>query len=538
MKQLLITKILFLSLAFNSISQNHSVEFLDEQKTKSRGATFIGMDDNGYAYARSYRTFYAVMTYITHTYVKVYDTRNGSVVTEKRVDSDKGLSKSGFSVLRFMINDKKPVFLLKKRGNNKGDNDYYLVDLDEKLNIIGSPYKVGYSADCKSFIKTNSDLYFFEDKESRLSLTFTDKSCKSDEEVSLHGVLRDKNNALIHDFSLILELPQINHLSATIYDENKYYINVLSIERKKQSGKLFKQTERNHFLLGLNSSGDITEIDIDVLSPGFDIGAFRMIKSDGALLFTGQMIDKQTKKFVGVFTGKIDPKTDEISEINEQFFDKEFVERFWTEQQTKKSEKKRNKGKADDSEGFKGTFKLIDYIATDDGGFVNFYQKYWVKVVTRTTTTNGVTTTTTDYYYHYEDLIPVKTNKDGEIEWVELLPVMQVTVNYDPGTSFLATQKGGDVFVFYNSSNAQDEMLETGQQSGQRKKLKDRIQRNATIAKITNEGFLSSETVIDMREERKVNFDPASMGVDEKGERIIMINSMKGKKSNIVIVSY
>jgi hypothetical protein len=538
MKQLLIIKILFLTLAFNSISQNHSVEFMQEQKTKSRGATFIGMDENGYAYARSYRTFYAVMTYITHSYIKVYDSRNGNVITEKRIDSDKELSRMGYTLLRFMLNDDKPVFLLKKKGKSKGDSDYYLVDVNEKLNTIGSPYKVGYSADCKSFIKTTSDLYFFEDKETSLNLTFTDKSCRTDDEISLYGILRDKNNELINDFSFILEVPKINQLTATIYDKDKYYISVLSIDRKKKAGKLFKQTERSQFLFALDRDGELTEIDIDILSPGFFIGAFRMVKSDGAILFTGQIIDSSNKKFVGVFSGKIDPKTDEITEVNEQFFDKEFVERFWSEKQTKKSSKKKAKGKADDSEGFKGTFKLIDYIATDDGGFVNFYQKYWVQVVTRTTTTNGVTTTTTDYYYHYTDLVPVKTNKDGEIEWVELLPVSQVTVNYDPGTSFLATQKGEDVFVFYNSSNEQDEMLETGQKSEKRKKLKDRVQRNATIAKISNDGKVSYETVIDMREERKVRFDPTSMGIDEKNQRIVMINNIKGKKSNLVLVSY
>lgn len=538
MKHLIIAKILVISLVFNLYSQNHSVEFLDEQKTVSKGASFIGMDENGYVYASSFRNFYAVFTYVMHSYIKVYDSRDGRIVAEKRIDTNRDLSKMGYNLMRFMINNNKPVFLCKKIGKLE-DNDYYLVDLDEKLNITSEPYKVGYNSECKSFFKTSSsDLYFFEDLESSLNLTISDKSCRSDEVISLHGILRDKNNEMIHEFPLILELERINQISATIYNENKYYLKVLSLERKKKEGKLFKQTERSHILLSLNSEGEVKEIDLDVLGPGVDIGAFRMIKSKGQLLFSGQVIDKATKKFLGVFTGKINPETDEITDISEQYFESEFVERFWTEKQSRKSEKRRDKGK-DDGQGFNGNYKLIDYIATDDGGFVNFYQKYWIQVVTSTRTdANGMTYTTTDYYYHYKDLIPVKTNKDGRIEWVELIPITQVTVNYDPGTSFLATQKSEDVFIFYNSSNEQDEMLETGRKSEKRKKLKDRVQRNATIAKISNEGLISYETVIDMREERKVYFDPGSMGIDDINNRIIMINNTKRKKSRLVVVSY
>jgi hypothetical protein len=462
----------------------------------------------------------------------------GNIVVEKRIDMNRDISKMGYTIVQFMIHDQKPVFLLKKRAQ-EGDQDYYFIDLNERFEIISDPYKVAYNSECKSFFKTSSvDLYFAEDEETRLRLTISDRSCKTDEVVSLYGILRDGNNELIHEFPLILELAQLNQLNTTIYDENKYYLKVLSLERTKEKGKLFKQTERNHILIALNSEGQVKEIDLDILGPGVEIGAFRLLKSNGQLLFSGQVMDQESKKFLGVFTGKVNPETDEISDINTQYFENDFVERFWTDKQSKKASKRRAKGN-DDGEGFTGSYKLIDYIATDDGGVVNFYQRYWVKVITTTRTdANGLTYTTTDYYYNYKDLIPVKTNKDGAIEWVELIPVSQVTVNYDPKTSFLATQKGEDVYVFYNSSNEQDEMLETGTRSEKRKRLKDRVQRNATVAKIDNNGAITYETVIDMGEERKVYFDPGSMGVDETNNRIIMINNTRRKKSRLVVVSY
>lgn len=535
-----ITLILALLVVSHSIihGQNHYVEFLDEQKTTSRGSSYIGMDENGYVYSSSFRSFYAVFTNVIHSYIKVYDSKLGNIVVEKRIDMIRDISKMGYTIVQFMIHDQKPVLLLKKRAQ-EGDQDYYFIDLNERLKIISEPYKVAYNSECKSFFKTSSvDLYFAEDEETRLRLTISDRSCKADEVVSLYGILRDGNNELIHEFPLILELAQLNQLNTTIYDENKYYLKVLSLERTKEKGKLFKQTERNHILIALNSEGQVKEIDLDILGPGVEIGAFRLLKSNGQLLFSGQVIDRESKKFLGVFTGKVNPETDEISDINTQYFENDFVERFWTDKQSKKASKRRAKGK-DDGEGFTGSYKLIDYIATDDGGVVNFYQRYWVKVVTTTRTdANGLTYTTTDYYYNYKDLIPVKTNKDGAIEWVELIPVSQVTVNYDPGTSFLATQKGEDVYVFYNSSNEQDEMLEMGTRSEKRKRLKDKVQRNATIAKIDNNGAITYETVIDMGEERKVYFDPGSMGVDETNNRIIMINNTRRKKSRLVVVSY
>jgi len=538
MKKLTLILTTVLLIAQSTLSQDHTVEFLDEQKTTSRGATFIGMDENGYVYARSMRMFYLLYGYVVHNYIKVFNSESGMLITDKRVDMNKELSKMGYSTIRFMLINNKPVFLCRKKGN-KDDKDYYLVDLNEKLNLVGSPYKVGYSSDCKSLFKSSeSAMYFFEDLETGLQLSVTDKSCKTDDASNLQAVLRDKDNMVVNDFPISIGVSNINQMSSTIYDKNKFYIKLFSLERKKQEGKLFKRTERNHILLAIENDGATTEIDIDVLGPGKYVGAFNMVKSDGQLLFSGQIIDEETSKFLGVFTGKIDPKNDEISDINEQYFESDFVERFWSKKQTKKAERRRNKGK-DDDEGFKGSYRLIDYFPTDDGGFVNFYQKYWMEVVTRTVRgPNGTTTTTTDYYYYYTDLIPVKTNKNGDIEWVELIPINQVTVNYDPGTSFLATQKDEDVFIFYNSSNEQDEMLEEGNRSEKRKKRRDRIQKNATIAMISNDGTISFENVIDMREERNVSFNPGSMGKDENNQKIVMINNLKRKRSQLILVGY
>jgi hypothetical protein len=539
MKKVFFTQLLFLLIGFSAVGQNYTVEFLDEQKSKSRGGSFIGMDEDGYVYSHSFRSFYAVFSFITHSYIKVFDSNDGRVVTEKRVDLNRDLSQLGYSYVRFMIHNNKPVFLCRKKGNNKEDNDYYFVDLDKNLNLISDPYKVGYDSDCKTFFKSSSvDLFFSDDKDTGLNLSITDLSCKTDDVVNLQAILRDKNNTIKNEFPLLIDVQRISQLSATIYDEHKVYIKVLSLERKKQEGKLFKKTERSHILLAVNETGEVKEIDLDILGPGVYVGAFKMVKSNNQLLFSGQIINEETKKFLGVFTGIIHPENDEITDINQQFFDSEFVERFWTERESRKSEKRRDKGK-DDGEGFTGEYKLIDYFPTDDGGFVNFYQKYWVQVVTRTTRdANGAVYTTTDYYYHYQDLIPVKTNKDGDIEWVEIIPIRQVTVNYDPGTSFLATQKGEDVFIFYNSSNELDEMLETGTRTEKRRKRKDRVKSNATIAKISNAGEITFETVIDLREERRVYFNPGSMGVDEENNKIIMINNTKRKKSRLVVVGY
>lgn len=522
----------------NVFSQNYTVELLDEQKTKSRGAAFIGMDENGYVYSHAFRSFYIVLSFIQHSYIKVYNSRDGSIIAEKRIDFNSDLSKLGFSIIRFMLNDNKPVFLCKKRGRVE-DNDYYLVDLDERLNLVGEPYKVGYNAECKTFLKSNSAvIYFSEDTESRLKLSITDKSCKTDGVVSLSGILRGKDNNLIHEIPMVVEVPRINELSATIYDEDKFYLKILSIDRKKEEGKLFKTTERSNLLLSVDKTGEMKEIDLDILGPGVFVGAFRVIKSQGQLLFSGQIMDDNTLKFSGIFTGKINPETNEITDVNKQFFESDFVERFWTERQTKKSERRRDKGK-DDGEGFNGTYKLIDYFPTDDGGIVSFYQKYWIDIVTSTRRdANGIVYTQIDYYYNYSDMIPVKTTKNGSIEWVEMIPIRQVTVNYDPGTSFLATQKGEDVYIFYNSSNEQDKMLEEERASTKRQKMRDRIQRNATIAKISTTGTLSFETVIDMREERGISFNPSGMGVDKENHRIIMINNTRKKRSRLVVVGY
>jgi hypothetical protein len=533
----IVSILLFASISLHLFSQNHTVRYLDEQKTVSRGSTFIGVDENGFVYSSSFRTYYAVLIQLYHSYIKVYDSKNGRVITEKKVTSNKELSQLGYKYIDFMIKDNKPVILCEKKGQGK-DHDYYLVDIDEHFNIIGTPYKVGVNPNCKTFLKTKSvDLFFAEDIESSLKLTLSEQTCKVGESITLHSIFRGKNNEIIHDLPLTIDIPQLSSLRATIYDENRYYLSILSFERKKQEGKLLKRTEKNHILLGVDKNGETSEINLDVLSNGNRIGAFRVSKSKDKLLFSGQIINK-FGQFAGVFTGVIDPKNNEISDVNEQYFTSEFVKRFWTEKAIEKANKKDQKNN-DDDDGFKGNYKLITSFPTDDGGLVNFYQKYWVKVVTSTRRdANGNMTTTTDYYYNYGELIPVKTNNKGDIEWVELIPAFQVTKNYDPGTSFLATQKNEDVYIFYNASNEQTEMIEEGAKSKSRKKLKDRIRKNATIVKIDKQGVLSQEKIIDLREDRSVHFDPGSMGVDADNHKIIMINNIKAKKSNLIVVEY
>ena len=145
----------------------------------------------------------------------------------------------------------------------------------------------------------------------------------------------------------------------------------------------------------------------------------------------------------GTYWLKIDPKTQEIISQNFKEFDIDFITQNMKKRQEKKAKRKEAKGK----EVGLFSYDLDEIIFDNSGGAVLIGEQYFITTST-STDSNGRTRTT--YRYHYNDIIVVKISSDGNIDWAEKIPKVQVSTN-DGGfysSYHLSIVKGNLYFVF------------------------------------------------------------------------------------------
>lgn len=111
---------------------------------------------------------------------------------------------------------------------------------------------------------------------------------------------------------------------------------------------------------------------------------------------------------------------------------------------------------------------------------------------------------------------------------MNLVPVNQVTINYDPGVGFVALEKNNEIFLMHISSNLRENLIneEKSKSTDKKSKRKDRRIDQVAITKISDTGELTSENIVDTKEE-KLFFDPSSVAVDDERKKFIMFNMYK-----------
>ena len=537
MLRLVILLWVYLLLNFFVLGQEYPVEFLDIQKSTSKGASFIGIDNNGYVYCKGHKVIYALVTFMSYDYIKIYDSRTGVLMTEKRMNHVPELTKNGFIIIDFLVNNGIPVYLCKKR-ETQTDQDYYFVNVDERLTIISNPYKVGYSNNCHSYIKSDnySKLYSFWNDNSDLNLFISDKTCKKDDFSNLHAVVLNLEQQKVSDFSFFIEENTISDLSVFM-NRGGFYLSFSTEYKTDETGKLFKTKNTEKSLYRIDSIANLKKISLDVLSPGLELGAFKLINSNSSILFSGQIIDSENGLFKGICSGIVDVELDSVVNLKTTLFEEEFIQQYWTEKERLRNEKR--KIFKDNEIGFTGNYKLLDYFQTLDGGGVYIYQKYWKEAVTVTRRdANGNIYYDTEYHYHYTDLIPIRLDNLGNLNWKKIIPVHQHTINFDPGTSILSVLKDDDIYIFYASSNVEDQWLAEGNKTNNIGKRKNNTLKNATISTINKNGLLITNSVFNLNQSKTFYFNPKNMGIDKNNNRIIIVNNTGRKKSRIISIRY
>lgn len=164
------------------------------------------------------------------------------------------------------------------------------------------------------------------------------------------------------------------------------------------------------------------------------------------LICAGFYSAKGTFSIAGTFFLTIDLLTKEVKTKSFREFDLQFITQNMTEREAERTVKRDSKG--DDAELYE--YNLDKLLVGKDGSAILIGEQYFMKAVTSTMYINGRPSTTTTYHYYYNDIIAVKINPAGQIEWAEKVATTQHTTN-DGGfysSYLLAIVKNRICFIF------------------------------------------------------------------------------------------
>ena len=152
----------------------------------------------------------------------------------------------------------------------------------------------------------------------------------------------------------------------------------------------------------------------------------------------------------GTYFLTVDIASKQIKTKSFKEFDIDFITQNMTERQAKKAKRREEKG--DDQELYE--YDLDKLLIGKDGSAMLIGEQYYMKVVTNY---NGRTTTYT-YHYYYNDIITVKIDPSGQIQWAQKVAKHQHTVNDDGFFSSyaLAVVSGKICFIFNDNPDNLD----------------------------------------------------------------------------------
>lgn len=531
---------IFFSVFFSIILfGQYEVNIKSLDKTKSRGADFQGVDDQGYIYASAYRRFNIIISTVITDWIKVVNSNTGNLVIEQKVNK-RDISKRGYRYETFEFIEGRPVYIVTKKGE-RDEKYFYAFEVDRNLSLLGQPYRVGKKANCTGFFTSSSKGFlsgvdYFKSDEFRERTFISDMTCKNDDQLGFYAVTLNEVNNIISEVEF--SLPVIGDVDKTnffVY-RNKIYYSIGVRTRENVKGKLFKQNVTRNYLFVINEFGEVSEVDIDFGDmEGASEASF--VVSNDQIIVSGQIVSNETNKLEGLFSAVVDESGSTLLNLEKHYFDKDFITRFWSDFEVRRSDRRSNEP------AFSPNFILIDRYETDDGGAVYLYQKRVVRVISRPTqSASGMVQYQTTTYYYYQEVIAAKTNNDGYIDWVEIIPIDDVFIEYDPGPSFKTAQRDGEIFIIHSANQPLvDAINKGGFISSSEYSFRERRGEGVAITKIDKTGSVKASLL--NFEEENVYFNSQRVGVMQKENKFILLSTRVGffgesKKTNLIEITY
>jgi hypothetical protein len=170
------------------------------------------------------------------------------------------------------------------------------------------------------------------------------------------------------------------------------------------------------------------------------------ILDENQVVCAGFYSDKGTYSVKGTYFLKVDVGNKEIKTKSFKDFDLGFIIQNMSEREASRTLRKSESG----TEPELYEYDLDKLLIGKDGSAILIGEQYFMKAVTNTIFVNGIMTTNTTYHFYYNDIIAVKINAEGQIEWTEKIAKTQHSVN-DNGfySSYtLAIIRGKICFIF------------------------------------------------------------------------------------------
>ncbi len=217
---------------------------------------------------------------------------------------------------------------------------------------------------------------------------------------------------------------------------------------KVKSFKKGKSNFKYHVLSFLNKGTEIKDNSLEIDNFVITDAAIG-ITSDGFLVASGFYGTKSMNSIDGSFSIKMDIKSHKVLFSNRKEFGKEFIQMGMSDREIKRSNKKEDKG--EDLE--LPNFDLDRFVLMPDGGWLLMAEQFYITTQTITTSgPNGSMSTRTITYYHYDDIILVKMNANGEIEWNTKIPKNQSSSGAISPLSYSWFYCKGKIYILYNSA--------------------------------------------------------------------------------------
>ncbi len=225
---------------------------------------------------------------------------------------------------------------------------------------------------------------------------------------------------------------------------NVYLLGLIYKERRKSKRK--GQPNYSYEILACRDNGNTLMQYPVALEDRFLSDMQIEILDDKRLVCAGFYSEKGTYSVKGTYFLTIDAATKEIITKSFKEFSLDFIVQSMTEREANRAVRKAEKG--EEAELYE--YDLDKLLVGKDGSAILIGEQYFMNAVTSTLFVNGVMSTTTDYHYYYNDIIAVKVNSEGQIEWADKVAKSQHSIN-DKGfySSYtLAIVKGKICFIF------------------------------------------------------------------------------------------
>jgi hypothetical protein len=227
-----------------------------------------------------------------------------------------------------------------------------------------------------------------------------------------------------------------------------YLLGVLYEDRarvRRQGTPTYK-----YVVLAYRGGGEeVKEYKIDIGDRFITDLTFR-IGNDGDLICSGFYSDRGTYSIRGTYFFRLDPESQQISNVNVKEFEFEFVAEYLSDRGKERAKRAENEGDVR-RQAELYDYDLNDLVLRSDGGALLVAEQ--VYIYERTYRYFDGTWRST-FFYNYNDIIIVNIRPDGEIEWSARVPKRQATVD-DGGyfSSYAMSIVRDKIYFVYNDNH-------------------------------------------------------------------------------------